>query len=99
MKLFYKLLTWAGFDTTLGVSVQEIKNYGIFNDKEEPNISVHTTSYSYPDGVKKAHMDIRVVAKVKLTDRSKIKKVLINIPFDQTAMEEIINKLNEETKP
>ena len=93
MKLFHKLLTWAGFDTTLDVKVREMKS------DEEPNISVNTTSYSHPDGVKKAHMNIRVVAKVKLTDRSKIKKVLIIVPLDQIAMEEIINKLNEETKP
>ena len=93
MKLFDKLLNGLGVETTLGVTVQDIKS------DEEPNISVFTSSYSYPDGVEKAHMKIRVVANVKLTRRSKIKKVLIIVPLDQTAMEEIINKLNEETKP
>ena len=97
MKLFDKLLNGLGVETTLGVTVQDIKSDA--QDIEEPNISVFTSSYSYPDGVKKAHMKIRVVANVKLTRRSKIKKVLIIVPLDQTAMEEIINKLNEETKP
>ena len=97
MKLFDKLLNGLGIETTLGVSVQDIKSDA--QDIEEPNISVFTSSYSYPDGVKKAHMKIRVVANVKLTRRSKIKKVLIVVPLDQIAMEEINNKLNEETKP
>lgn len=95
MTLFNKLLSNYAFDTTLGVSVQEIKD---LRNTEEPNISVFTSSYSYSDGVKKAHLNIRVIADVKLTQRSKAKKVMIIIPFDQTAMEEIINKLKEGKK-
>ena len=96
MKLFNKILSWPGFDTTLGVTVQDIKRDGHGDNDEEPNISVLTSSYSHPDGIKKAHMNIRVIANVKMTDRSKVKKVLIIIPFDQTAMEEILNKLKKE---
>jgi hypothetical protein len=56
MTLFNKLLSNYAFDTTLGVSVQEIKD---LRNTEEPNISVFTSSYSYSDGVKKAHLKIK----------------------------------------
>ena len=95
MNIFNKPLNNYAFDTTLGVSVQDIKCDWHGDKDEKPNISVLTRSYSYPDGVKKAHLNIRVIADVKLTRRSKVKKVMIIIPFDQTAMEEIINKLKE----
>ena len=94
MELFNKLLNSLGFKTTLGVTVHEIKEPR--QQHEEPNISAYTTAYSYPDGIKKAHIDIRVIADIKLTPRSKVKTVRIIIPFDQTAMEEILNKLKKE---
>ena len=93
MTLFNKLLNNV-FDTTLGVSVQEIKSDWYGNKDEEPNISAYTTAYSYPEGkAREAHLNIRVIANVKLTERSKAKKVMIIVPFDQVDMEKIINEL------
>jgi predicted RNA-binding protein len=92
MTLFDKLLNNV-FETTLGVSVQEIKS-DWYGKNEDPNISVYTTAYSYPEGkAKEAHLNIRVIANVKLTERSKAKKVMIIVPFDQVDMEKIINEL------
>jgi hypothetical protein len=81
--------------TTTGVYVREVKDsdWGGVID-EESNLSV-LSGPVYPDrendGKPYTSCTLRVIANVKLTERGKVKKVMIKIPFDTHEMQKAID--------
>lgn len=89
-------------DTTTGVFVEEIKDSDWTGKiDEEPNLSV-LSGPVYPDkknnGKPFTSCDLRVIANVKLTERGKVKKVMITIPFNTNEMQKVIDNAREQDR-